>query len=321
MTLNILLVLVGTALLLGGGEVLVRGAASLAKSLGISAMTVGLTVVAFGTSAPEFVVSTMASHLGNVSVVGGNIVGSNILNVLVVLGITALVCPLKATTAFVRREVPIMIGVTLLFWFFARSNATLSRGEGLLLIALLVVYILVTLQIARRERATLAAEFTEAQPGGARSVTLNLLMILAGLVTLCGGSRLFLKGAIDIATALGISEAVIGLTLVAMGTSLPELAASLMAVRRKHPDLCLGNIVGSCIYNLLWIGGTCGIIRAVPFNEAHDRMLSVHIPVMVFAAVVIWPIIATGHRIRRRDGFMLLAVYAVYLAWVIRQGL
>lgn len=319
MTADILLVITGTALLIGGGELLVRGAASTAKSLGISATVIGLTVVAFGTSAPEFVVSAAAAWKGNASICGGNVVGSNILNVLVVLGATAFVYPLKTTTAFVRREVPIMIVVSLLFWLVA-GDTILSRGEGFFLLALLAVYILVTIRIARRDKATLAAEYADSQPVGSRSLLLNALLIGIGLALLAGGSEVFLRGAVGIAEALGISEAMIGLTLVAMGTSLPELSSSLVAAYRKHPDICLGNIVGSCIYNLLWIGGTCGVIRDVPFNNQQDRMLSFHIPVMVFAAVVLWPIVATGHRISRRDGLLLLTFYSVYLAWTIYEA-
>ena len=253
--------------------------------MGISATVIGLTVVAFGTSAPEFVVSAAAAWKGNASICGGNVVGSNILNVLVVLGATAFVYPLKTTTAFIRREVPIMIVVSLLFWLVA-GDTILSRGEGFFLLALLAAYILVTIRIARRDKATLAAEYADSQPVGSRSLLLNALLIGIGLALLAGGSEVFLRGAVGIAEALGISEAMIGLTLVAMGTSLPELSSSLVAAYRKHPDICLGNIVGSCIYNLLWIGGTCGVIRDVPFNNQQDRMLSFHIPVMVFAAVV-----------------------------------
>jgi len=319
MTIDVLLVLAGSVVLLGGGESLVRGAVSLARSLGVSALVIGLTVVAFGTSAPEFVVSATAAWKGNTSICGGNIIGSNILNVLLVLGATALVYPLKSTTALVRRETPIMIGVSLLFWLVA-GNGVLSRRDGLLLLTLLAVYTAATVWFARREKAALAQEYADTQPAGSRSVPFNLLLVIAGLVLLAIGSRVFLRGAIGIATALGISEAMIGLTLVAVGTSLPELASSLVAAWRKHPDICLGNIVGSCIYNLLWIGGTCGVIRDVPFDNTQDYMLSLHIPVMVGAAVIIWPMIAIGPGISRREGLLLLVIYVVYLVWTILLG-
>lgn len=319
MLLHVLLVIAGTALLIGGGELLVRGAVALARSLGVSAMVVGLTVVAYGTSAPEFVVSAVAAWRGNASICGGNIVGSNILNVLLVLGATALVCPLSTTTAFVRREVPIMIVVSLTFWVLV-GNGVLSRGEGLLLLVLLAAYTVLTVLVARRDKAVLTEEYADSQLAGGRSVLLNVVLLCSGIALLGGGSRLFLDGAIGIAMGLGISEAFIGLTLVAMGTSLPELASSLVAAWRKHTDICLGNIVGSCICNLLWIGGTCGVIRDVPFDDQQDHMLSLHIPVMVGAAVVLWPIVATGHRISRREGLLLLAAYVIYIGWTIRLG-
>jgi cation:H+ antiporter len=312
MSVDVLYILFGGGLLIAGGELLVRGAASLARAVGVSPMVAGLTVVAYGTSAPEFVVSTLAAWKGNASICGGNIVGSNILNVLLVLGCTALVCPLRATSAFVRREVPLMIGVTLLFCGLA-YNSVVGRAEGTILLILLVVYTAVVVRGARREKAAVLAEFADGQPASGGSKAVNLLLIIAGLVLLVGGSRVFLRGAVDIATALGVSEALIGLTLVAMGTSLPELVSSLVAAWRKHPDICLGNVIGSCTYNLLWIGGTCAVIRPVPFDNQTDRMLSLHLPVMALSAMVLWPIVATGHRISRREGIFLLVLYAGYL--------
>lgn len=320
MIVDVLWILLGGGLLIAGGELLVRGAASLARALGISPMVVGLTIVAYGTSAPEFLVSTLAAWKGNASICGGNIVGSNILNVLLVLGCTALVCPLRATSAFVRREVPLMIGVTLLFCILA-YNAVVGRTEGAILLILLVAYTVVVIRAARREKAAVLAEFADAQPARGGSKRVDLLLILAGLGLLVFGSRVFLRGAVGIATALGVSEALIGLTLVAMGTSLPELVSSMVAAWRKHPDICLGNVIGSCTYNLLWIGGTCAVIRPVPFDDQTDRMLSLHLPVMALSAMVLWPIVATGHRISRREGILMLGLYAGYLvAAVLLRG-
>jgi cation:H+ antiporter len=282
-------------------------------------MVVGLTVVALGTSAPELVVSALAAWKGNPSICGGNIVGSNILNVLLVLGATAVMYPLRTTAALVRREVPLMIGVSLLLWYLVRDTV-LSGGEAWGLLGLLGGYLVATVLLARREKTRLAQEYADEQPAGSRSVVINLLMIAGGVVALGGGATMFLRGAIAIAKAVGMSEALIGLTLVAMGTSLPELASSLVAAWRKHHDICLGNIIGSCIYNILWIGGTCGVIRDLPFDNEQDRMLSFHIPVMVFAAIVLWPIVAFGHRISRWEGALLLVLYAAYLSWTIAQG-
>ncbi len=319
MLISVLLVLAGAALLLIGGELLVRGAASLARSLGISGMVVGLTVVAFGTSAPEFVVSVLAAVRGNTAICAGNIVGSNILNILVVLGATALICPIKASASFVRREVPVMAGVSLLVWYFA-GNGNLSSTEAAILLALLAAYTVFVVWIARQERKSVRQKFDAEHPYSKRSLLIEAVMVVAGLSLLTGGSEVFLRGAVDVAQRLGISETLIGLTLVALGTSLPELAASLIAAYRKHPDICLGNVVGSCIYNLLWIGGTAGLVgvtdgvRGLPFDVG---MRSLHLPIMVFSAVVMWPIIVAGLQVSRRSGVFLLFVYAAYATWII----
>jgi cation:H+ antiporter len=315
MILSLLLVLAGTLLLLVGGEALVRGAASLARSVGVSAMVVGLTVVALGTSAPEFAVSVLAAWRDNPAICAGNIVGSNILNILVVLGATAVICPLRAEASFVRREVPVMLGVSVLFWI-AVSDGSLTFLEGLGLLSLLAIYTAVIVLAARREKAAVRAEYNKEQPAGRSSIPLNLFFVVIGVGLLVGGSEVFLRGAVGVAEWLGVSETIIGLTLVAIGTSLPELAASVVAAWRKHPDICLGNLVGSCIYNLLWIGGTAGMIRTLPFGA---DMIRLHVPVMVVSAVVLWPMVATGRRVSRGEGLLLLVFYAAYLTWTIQS--
>ena len=315
MLIDILLLCAGTALLLLGGELLVRGAASLARSLGISAMVVGLTVVAYCTSAPELVVSAIAAWRDQPAICSGNIVGSNILNILLVLGATATICPLKTTAGYVRREVPIMIAVCLLFWVFC-GNGVLTAIEAVVMLVLLLAYTFFAVRLARREKVSVSHEFeVVAETQKARSIPLDAVMILAGVGMLVGGSEVFLRGATSLAiNQLGMSESLVGLTLVAMGTSLPELAASLVAAYRKHPEICLGNIIGSSIYNILAIGGVAGLIGPLPFD---DGMLYLHIPVMVGASIVVFPMLASGMRISRREGVILLAFYAAYLAWVI----
>ncbi len=317
MLLYSLLVLIGASVLLCGGEMLVRGAAATARYYGISPMIVGLTVVAFGTSAPEFVVSVLAAWKGNAAICAGNIVGSNILNILLVLGATAIVCPLRAEAAFVRREIPIMVGASLLVWYFA-SDGSLIRLEAAVLMLLILIYTVLAVRIAKGERAALNGAFRDTQPASRGSLGLNMLLIIFGLTMLSIGAEVFLRGAIGIARFLQVSEALIGLTLVALGRSLPELAASLVAAYRRHPDICLGNIVGSCTFNLLWIGGGAGLVRPLPFDP---QMLRVHMPVMVASAVVLWPIVATGYSVRRREGLLLLGLYAIYLGWTISQNL
>ncbi|MCG8408341.1 MAG: calcium/sodium antiporter [Phycisphaerales bacterium] len=314
MPLNIALMVVGAAILVGGGEILIRGAAALARTLGISATIVGLTVVAYGTSAPEFVVSVMATLDDKPGICAGNIVGSNILNVLLVLGVTALIYPIQATAVFVRREVPIMVGVSVLFLFLSR-NGDLARPEAAVLVFLLFGYTALTVWIAKREKASVAREYEDVQPSPMkRTIAVNLLLIVVGLAMLGGGSELFLRGAVEIAKAIGISDSIIGLTLVAFGTSFPELAACVVAAYRKHPDICLGNVIGSSIYNLLAIGGISGLITPLPFEP---DMIRVHIPLMAGAAVLLWPMVTTSFRISRREGLILLTCYTLFMIWTI----
>lgn len=317
MTGELLPIVGGALLLVGGGEALVRGAASLARTLGVSVMLVGLTVVAYGTSAPEFVVSVSASWSGNPAICAGNVVGSNILNVLLVLGTTALICPLKVTAGYVRREVPIMVGVSALFWLLA-SDGGLSRIDAIVLLGLLAGYTGYTIRIARQERKSVAEEFEDIPHVKRHSIARDLLLLGVGLVLLGIGSQIFLSGAINLAERLGISQTIIGLTLVAGGTSFPELAASLIAAWRKHPDICLGNIIGSSIYNILGIAGTAGVISALPIEP---DMLRLHIPVMVLSAAILWPMIYTGYRVSRREGLLLLAMYGGYLTWTVSRAL
>lgn len=314
MLLNLLLMILGTAILVAGGEILIRGAVGLARSLGISATIVGLTVVAYGTSAPEFVVSVMATLDDKPAICGGNVVGSNILNILLVLGATAFIYPIQATAAFVRREVPIMVGVSVLFLILTRDGS-LERLESSVLALLLIGYTLLAVWIARREKADVAKEYEDVQRTPTkRTIAMYLVLIVIGLVLLGCGSEIFLNGAVEIAKAFGISDSIIGLTLVALGTSFPELAACVVAAYRKHPDICLGNIIGSSVYNLLAIAGISGLISPLPFEP---DMVRVHIPVMAGAAILLWPMVVTGFRISRREGIILLAIYSAFMAWTI----
>ena len=314
MWINALMVILGGAVLVGGGEMLVRGATALARTLGVSAMIVGLTVVAYGTSAPELAVSVLAAYSEKPGICGGNVVGSNILNVLLVLGVTGVIYPIQAAAGFVKREVPIMVGVSVLF-FAMVLNGRLSRFQAGFLVLVLIGYTLLTIRIARREKKKVAAEYEDVQAAAkGRSLALSIVFIAIGLALLAGGSELFLRGAVGVAKSFGISDAIIGLTLVALGTSFPELAACLVAAYRKHPDICLGNIIGSSIYNLLAIAGLAGILAPLPFEP---EMVRVHIPVMVGAAVVLWVIVARRFRISRRSGLILLALYAAYMGWTV----
>ena len=263
----LLLLLAGFVLLIGGAELLVRGAARLAADLGISPLVVGLPVVAFGTSSPELAVSVLSAHGGQAGIALGNVVGSNICNVLLILGLSALVAPLVVARQVVRLEVPIMIGVSLLLTLFALDGAV-GRWEGALLFATVITYTVWTVRRSRRELREEAAT-EEAPPAGGRAGRVGqLLQILGGLVLLGVGSKWLIDGAVSVATFFGVSDLVIGLTIVPVGTSLPEIATSLIAVIRGERDLAVGNVVGSCVFNIGAVLGITGVILPIPVETA-----------------------------------------------------
>ena len=304
------LILVGLLLLCLGAEGLVRGSASLALRAGISPLVVGLTVVAFGTSSPELVVSTKAAFLGQGSIALGNVVGSNIFNVAVILGLSALVRPMKVNVQLIRFDMPVMIVVSLLaFWMF--RDGALSRGESAVLFAGVVTYTTVAILMARRETSlAVEQEFTEGTPHTSRSVWLDALFVLGGLALLVVGARFFVIGAVDLARVWGVSEAIIGLTIVAAGTSMPELATSMVAAFRKQEDIAIGNIVGSNIFNVLAILGISGLIH--PFAAEGIKPMDFYF--MLGTSILLLPLMRWGMRLNRYEGLLFLALYVAYLA-------
>ena len=304
------LILVGLLLLCLGAEGLVRGSASLALRAGISPLVVGLTVVAFGTSSPELVVSTKAAFLGQGSIALGNVVGSNIFNVAVILGLSALVRPMKVNVQLIRFDMPFMIAVSLLaFWMF--RDGALSRGESAVLFAGVVIYTTVAILMARRETSrAVEQEFSEGTPHASRSAWLDALFVLGGLALLVVGARFFVKGAVDLARVWGVSEAVIGLTIVAAGTSMPELATSMVAAFRKQEDIAIGNIVGSNIFNVLAILGITGLIH--PFAAEGIKPMDFYF--MLGTSILLLPLMRWGMRLNRYEGLLFLALYVAYLA-------
>lgn len=307
----LLFLIFGLVLLFFGGEGLVRGSAALALRLGLTPLVVGLTVVAFGTSAPELVVSIQAALAGQGAIAIGNVVGSNILNIGLILGVTALICPLKVQLQILRIDAPIMVGVSLLAaWMLA--DRTLGRPEGALLFAGIVAYTAFTVLYARKVKpsAEVEAEFTGAvhKPGG--NVWRDLLFIAVGLALLIAGSHFMVDGAVRLARGFGISEAIIGLTIVALGTSMPELVTCLVAGWKKEPDIALGNIIGSNIFNLLGILGAAALVQ--PITGEGIKMADLFVAIM-FAAVLV-PILWTGRRLERWEGSLLLIGYIAYVA-------
>jgi len=321
MTMTLLFFVVGLALLILGAELLVRGASRLAVSFGISPLVVGLTVVAFGTSSPELAVSVQSSWAGQVDIALGNVVGSNIFNVLFILGVSALITPLLVNQQLVRQEVPLMIFVSALVWYLAWDGA-ISRADGAVLVGLLAAYIVFVIWQSRRTRtAAIDQEYDEAlaiAPGQGwdRHWGVQIGLVLAGLVLLVLGSNWLVEGAVAFATWLGVSELIIGLTIVAVGTSLPEVATSITAALRGERDIAVGNVVGSNLFNLLGVLGVATLVSPAGLPVAAS-MLSFDLPVMVLVALACLPIFFTGHLIARWEGGLFFAYYVAYTLWLV----
>jgi len=306
----------GFALLFAGGESLVRGASRLARRAGISPLVVGLTVVAFGTSAPELVVSTSAVLGGRDDVAMGNVVGSNIFNVLFILGACALAKPLVVAQQLVWREVPIMVGASIVVLLLS-LDGRIGTTDGALLFAGVILFTYDSIRASRRENAAVREEYQAAMPAaaGRGGWPAEVAFVLAGLGLLVIGGRTLVSAAVTIAEAAGLDETVIGLTIVAAGTSLPEVAASIVATLRGERDIAVGNVVGSNIFNLLAILGFASLagggLQVAPSLETFD------LPVMTAVAVACLPIMARGHQLARWEGALFLAYYAAYTAYLV----
>ncbi|MCL7419909.1 MAG: calcium/sodium antiporter [Methylobacter sp.] len=308
----------GFLCLAAGSEWLVRGASKLAMVIGISPLVVGLTVVAFGTSSPELAVNVQAAYLGAPDMAIGNVVGSNIFNVLLVLGLSALVSPLVVSSRLVRLDVPLMIGVSVLMYALS-LNGAISRLEGGLLFALVVIYTIFLIWQSRRENHA-ARELKSSAPIRPASWFRDVTWIAAGLVLLVTGSRWLVEGAVALAHILGISELVIGLTIVSIGTSLPELATSVMATLKGERDIAVGNVVGSNIFNILSVLGLSSAVAPAGIDVS-PAALHFDIPVMVAVAVACLPVFFTGLEIRRWEGFLFVTYYAAYTAYLIMDSM
>jgi cation:H+ antiporter len=315
--LTLLLFVVGLVALVVGAEWLVRGASRLAAAVGVSPLVIGLTVVAFGTSSPELAVSVQASWSDQADLAVGNVVGSNVFNVLFILGISAVITPLAVARQLLRLDVPVMIVISVLAWVLGLDGA-IDRIDGALFVAGVLVY---TWWLIRASRREVAAEKTAGPPGeavdaAAGGVLFNLGLIAAGLAALVLGSRWLVQGAVAIATALGISELVIGLTVVAVGTSLPEVAASIAAAVRGERDIAVGNVVGSNIFNILAVLGLSSLISPSGV-QVSAAALAFDIPVMIAVAAACFPVFYTGGTISRWEGIVFLGYYAAYTTYLI----
>ncbi len=317
--MDLLLLFVGFALLTGGAEVLVRSASTLALVVGISPLVVGLTVVAFGTSAPELVVSVQAALQGEPALALGNVVGSNIFNVLFILGLSALIVPLVVSQQLVRLEVPLMIGLSFLVFILSLDHR-LGRIDGGLFCVGMLAYTVWSIRASRREQRATQLEY-EAEFGlrprgmGRGRIVLQVALLLLGLALLVVGSRLLTESALNIARRMGVSEFVIGLTLVAAGTSLPEVATSVMAAIRGERDIAVGNALGSNLFNIMGVLGITALVAPDGIPVA-DAALRFDIPVMIAVAVACLPIFFTGHLIARWEGGLFLAYFVAYMTYV-----
>jgi cation:H+ antiporter len=310
----------GLLALISGAEALVRGASKLSVSFGISPLVVGLTVVAFGTSAPELVVSLRSAYAGHGEIAIGNVVGSNIFNLWFILGLSALIVPLAVDQQLVRQEVPIMIGISLLFWALA-ADGGIGRVDGVLFVLLLAGYTYLLIWQSQREPASIRTQCADSigipnNDGWDRHLSVQVLLILGGLALLVVGARWLVDAAVAFSRYLGVSELVVGLTIVAAGTSLPEVATSLLAAVRGQRDIAVGNVIGSNLFNILGVLGISAAIAPVELTVA-PQLLAVDLPIMVVAALACLPIFFTGNLIARWEGVLFFAYYIGYIAYLV----
>jgi cation:H+ antiporter len=310
---NLLFLALGLAVLAGGAEILVRGAARMAAALGISSLVIGLTIVSLGTSAPELAVSLGASLTDRTNIAIGNVIGSNIFNVLFVLGLCAMIAPLVVARQLVRLDVPVMIGVSLLLMVMALDGA-ITRLDGLWLVIGLAAYVVFAIVEGKRE----GADADQAPELPERRVP-DILLVLAGLGLLLLGARWLVDSATVLALELGVSDLVIGLTVVAVGTSLPEVATSVVATLRGQRDIAVGNIVGSNIFNILGILGVTTLVAgSLPVPASVIRF---DLPVMVAVALACMPIFATGHSIARWEGGLFFGYFLAYTSYLVLESM
>lgn len=327
----LLSLLVGLGFLVKGADWLVDGASSLAKRIGISDLSIGLTVVAFGTSMPELVVNVTSSLSGATDIAIGNVVGSNTANILLILGIAALITKISVQTSTVWKEIPFALLASVVLCFMANdtlfdgaSVAALTRSEGLVLISFFLIFLWYIAGMSRNDPSDADAGIK------VRGFWTSGGFVLAGLALLIGGGKLTVDGAVTIAEALGVSQALIGFTIVAVGTSLPEMATSIVAARKGNADIAVGNVVGSNIFNIFWILGVNAIIAPLPFPSA----MNVDLVVTIAATVLLFFVVHKGylhkrllfwrqrdnHVIERIDGVLMLLAYGAYIAFLAWRG-
>lgn len=323
MALYLLFCLIGFVMLYFGAEWLVKGSSSLARSLGVTPVVIGLTVVAFGTSAPELVVSVVSSIQGKSMIAVGNVVGSNICNIALVLGVSAAFQPITCHYSVVRRDIPIMLGISL-YLLVISFNSEIGRFEGATLFSGIILYTFFNYYVAMKEskqvsgQESVTTESAVEEDGYVTSRSMQIVFILVGIVGVVAGAQIVVESAVKIMTMLGVSEKFIGLTIVALGTSLPELATSVVAALRKEMDISIGNLVGSNVFNILSVLGAASLIRPIPIPGGFiESGLMVDYLAMIFISFLPWLMMRKTLTIKRRDGFILLSCYVGYITYLV----
>lgn len=320
--LNIIFLIIGFILLIKGADKMVDGSASVAKKLGLSTMMIGLTVVAFGTSMPELIVNIFSSLQGSSDIGMGNIIGSNISNILLILGVSAVIIDLEVNSSIVKKQIPFSIlAVVALFilsngaMFDGLSNG-LSRAGGLILMLFFSIFLYYTISIARENKHDIKK--SQMEKVEEIKTSLSIIYIVGGIIALFVGGKLIVDSATDIAKIFGLSDVFIGLTIVALGTSLPELAASLSAVKKNHTDMAIGNVIGSNIFNILWVLALSAIIHPIALNP----IVNFDLIYLIGASILLFPLIFIGKKysISRREGIILIAFYIFYISYISFRG-
>ncbi len=327
MLLTVALFILGFIFLIKGADIVIDGSSSIAKKLGVSSFFIGLTIVAFGTSIPELIISVLASFKESADIALGNIIGSNISNTLLILGVVAVISPLAIKKATVNKEIPFSLLAVLAVGILANDFLIdrtvpdgLTRVDGLILILFFIIFIYYTFGITKERENIFQKTIGEIKQADPKeySNTMSILMIIIGLAGLSLGGKWIVDGAISLAQFFGLSEALVGLTIVAIGTSLPELAASAMAAKRGQADMAVGNIVGSNIFNFLWILGLSSVISPIKYSPA----LNVDILILIAVTILLLFLIYIGRKniLGRWEGIVMLGLYALYLVFLIGRG-
>lgn len=316
MWIAILLLIIGFVLTVYGANWLVGGASSLAKMFRISNLVIGLTIVALGTSMPEFVVSILSAMNGSTDIAVGNVVGSNVFNTLGILGLAAMIYPISVQRSTVWAEIPFSLFAALLLlflvndaWFFSGTENGVSFWDGILLLFFFLVFMFYSFRMARKQKEE------DAEPAKLYTVPVSFLLVVVGILGLVGGGHLMVTGAVDLAEFFGISEAVIGLTVVSVGTSIPELATSLVAARRRNSDIAIGNVVGSNIFNIFFILGSSATLAPLPFHETLNSglMLCIGSSLLLF----LFMFVGSPRKLTRPQGFIFFLIYVAYTTYLV----